>query len=323
MKSFSFAPLFGLALLFSFKGCVDKPADFYQGYMTADLVYAASPVSGRLEDLPVERGSQVKKDDILFVLEEYPENYAVDEAQSAVEQVQSTLQDMNKGARPEDIQVLEDAVQQAQAQADLAKLDVTRIDDVYSNRFVSASAHDQAVYRQRQADAALREATDRVAQSRLAARPDQMDATKSLKSSKEAAAKKAQWMVDQKTQRSRYNASVYDVLYHPGEWVPAGQPVVALLVPKLLRARFFVTTDVAAQLKMGQTVLISQPGDATRHEAAVNYVSSKPEYTPPVIFSRDNSQKQVFRVEATPKNHVVLFHPGLPVEVRLAAQTEP
>ena len=52
--------------------------------------------------------------------------------------------------------------------------------------------------------------------------------------------------------------------------------------------------------------------------ATIRYVSTKPEFTPPVIFSRETRQKLVFLVEAAIEpGQAASLHPGQPVDVRL------
>ena len=62
-------------------------------------------------------------------------------------------------------------------------------------------------------------------------------------------------------------------------------------------------------------------GCATSISATVDFVAAQAEYTPPVIYSRGSREKLVFRVEAVPSpEQATMLRPGLPVDVRLAAQ---
>ena len=56
--------------------------------------------------------------------------------------------------------------------------------------------------------------------------------------------------------------------------------------------------------------------------ATVSYVSDEPEFTPPVIYSVENRQKLVYRVEAKPvRRTAASLRPGQIVDVALAALT--
>jgi len=133
---------------------------------------------------------------------------------------------------------------------------------------------------------------------------------------------KAQWALAQKTQYAPTNAWVQDTLYRPGEFVIAGNPVVALLPPENIKARFFVPQPQLASFKSGTPVSVSIDGVPTPLRATVNYISTQAEFTPPVIYSKENRAKLVFMVEAGLAAAVARnLRPGQPVDVRLERQT--
>jgi HlyD family secretion protein len=50
----------------------------------------------------------------------------------------------------------------------------------------------------------------------------------------------------------------------------------------------------------------------------VRYISTEPEYTPPVIYSRESRASLVFLVEARPSiDDAMSLKPGQPVDVRI------
>jgi HlyD family secretion protein len=129
---------------------------------------------------------------------------------------------------------------------------------------------------------------------------------------------RAKWSVEQKTQAAPAAALVYDTLYREGEFVSAGSPVVSLLPPENIKVRFFVAEPDFARLKAGDRVSVDIEGLASPLEATVTYLSPQPEYTPPVLYNRDNRAKLVFMVEAAFAAGGADLHPGQPVDVRLA-----
>mgnify|MGYP007028612810 CR=1 FL=1 len=55
-------------------------------------------------------------------------------------------------------------------------------------------------------------------------------------------------------------------------------------------------------------------------DARISYLSPKPEYTPPVLYNRENRAKLVFLVEAVFTDSAAArdLHPGQPADVALA-----
>lgn len=114
------------------------------------------------------------------------------------------------------------------------------------------------------------------------------------------------------------DGEITELYYHPGEWVPAGQPVASLLPDNNRTIRFFVPETRLASLGIGQAIEMRCDGCSKAISATINFISTKAEYTPPVIYSQGSREKLVFRVEAKPSaQDARSLHPGLPVEVIL------
>jgi HlyD family secretion protein len=128
----------------------------------------------------------------------------------------------------------------------------------------------------------------------------------------------ADWKFSQKQQSAPASGLVYDTYFRPGEWVPAGAPVLSVLPPEYMKVRFFVPETELGKVQVGTPLEIRMDGLAEPLGGKVSFVSPQAEYTLPIIYSRENRGKLVFLVEASlePKDARSL-HPGAPVEVRL------
>ena len=146
----------------------------------------------------------------------------------------------------------------------------------------------------------------------------QRDADQAQVAAQTAALAKARWSFDQKQQFAPTNALVQDTLYRQGEWVAAGNPVVVLLPPANLKVRFFVPQAALPKIKPGESLGVTFDGGLHAYPATVNYISTQAEFTPPVIYSRENRAKLVFMIEAvfSPADAADL-RPGQPVDVEL------
>ena len=127
----------------------------------------------------------------------------------------------------------------------------------------------------------------------------------------------AQWRLDQKAQSAPADALVVDTLYRPGEYVAAGAPVVSLLPPGNVKVRFYVPETTVANVRPGMTASVRCDGCGEPIPVRIDFVAPEAEYTPPVIYSRENRAKLVFLVEARPERPASVLRPGLPVEVSL------
>jgi len=192
------------------------------------------------------------------------------------------------------------AVQQAEKNLAQAKANLTLSEAIYARR------------------KQLRDGLDVVSAEELDQARALRDADQSQVDAQSAALDKARWSFDQKQQYAPANGLVQDTLYRQGEWVAAGNPVVELLPPANLKVRFFVPQAALPRIKPGQTVGVTFDGGRHANSATVNYISTQAEFTPPVIYSRENRAKLMFMIEAkfSPADADDL-RPGQPVDVRV------
>ena len=104
------------------------------------------------------------------------------------------------------------------------------------------------------------------------------------------------------------------------EWVPAGAAVVSLLPPQNVKVRFYVPETLVATLRLGEPVTVRCDGCGGDISAKVRFIAAQAEFTSPVIYSRENRSNLVFLVEAKPDTPNAALHPGVPVEVAVAAR---
>ena len=113
----------------------------------------------------------------------------------------------------------------------------------------------------------------------------------------QAALAQANWKLEQKSVAAPVTGLVQDTFFVLGEWVPAGRPVVSLLPPGNVKARFYVPEPALSSVRIGAPLEIRCDG-CQPIEARVSYVSSQAEYTPPVLYSKESRSKLLFLVEA-------------------------
>ncbi|HEY8907311.1 MAG TPA: HlyD family secretion protein, partial [Rhodoferax sp.] len=169
-----------------------------------------------------------------------------------------------------------------------------------------------------QAQAGLAQANAALRVAHLPAREDERRAAQASASAASAALQQAQWRTGQKQQISPTDATVAEVFYHPGEFVAAGQPVLSLLPPGNVKARFFVPEAALPSVTAGRAVRISCDGCGPAFSARITRVATQAEFTPPVIYSNAQRAKMMFMVEARPDESGHL-HPGQPLDVQLAS----
>jgi HlyD family secretion protein len=232
-------------------GCGKNDEHTLQGWVEAELVFVSPDEQGRVENLNVREGDQVKKGAVLFT-------------------VDNDLQQS-------DMVVRKTAVTNAQQNFDRAK------------ELLKSATGTQKTYED--AEAALRQANANLA-----------------------------WAETRVARRNAYSpadGTIQQVYYRPGETVPAGRPVIALLPPGNLKIRFFAAQGDLPAIQFGDSVTVTCDGCEKGLTAKVSFISRSAEYTPPVIYSLEERSKLVFLIEARP-DQPDKFRVGQPVSVTLA-----
>jgi HlyD family secretion protein len=309
-----------LACLLALGACGDAPPAGFPGYVEGEYVRVASPLAGTLLQLAVERGAQVAQGAPLFTLESAQERAARAEAHARVQQAQASLANLEKGRRPPEIAAVRAQLAQAQASLRQSEADLVRTQKLVADRFLPPQKRDEALAARDRDRARVAELTEQVRIANLPARSDEIAAANAEVKAATDALAQAQWRIDQKSQTAPAAGLVTDTLYRPGEWVAAGAPVVSLLPPNNVKVRFYVPEATLAALRPGAAVRVRCDGCGGDIAASVRFIAPQAEYTPPVIYSRENRAKLVFLVEARPDAPNPALHPGLPVEVSLATR---
>ena len=300
--------------------CTTNKDPVFTGYAEADLVYVASSGPGLLERLDVARGTRVDADASLFALDTESERIERSAAQARMQRAQSQVQNLSKGRRPPEVQVVQQQLAQAEAELEMSAQQLKRNEALVAKGFVADIRLDELRSARDRDQAKVAELRAQLVVARTASRPDEIAAAEAERRAADYDLAQVAWREQQKVRRAPQAALVYDVLFRVGEWVPAGTPVVALQPDSALKIRFFVSQARLAQLAVGTRVLVSCDGCPANLAATVSFVSPQAEFTPPVIYSNESRDKLVFLVEAHPDDATRLaLKPGQPVDVRLQA----
>lgn len=292
-------------------------APAYLGYVEGEFVRVASPIAGALTSLSVKRGMDVTVGTSLFVLEHENEVAARDEAVHRYERAKFQLSNIEVGKRPEEIEVIQDLLVQAEADQKFMRLIWERQKKLITTNATSAENLDRAKAAYDKGEARVEELKDQLKVARLPSREMEIKAAEKEVEAAHAVVRQAQWRLNQKFIKSPVKGLVFDTLYVVGEWISAGSPIIVILPPQNIKVRFFVPEYSLGRFKVGQSIMLQCDGQEKGVPAVLTYISPTAEYTPPVIYSREWRSKLMYMLEARPTQNPENFHPGQPVDVTI------
>jgi HlyD family secretion protein len=290
----------------------------FPGYMEADLVLVGSEQGGRLVDLSVEEGDHVKQGDPIFTLESSEQEASVEAAKARVAEAEARLADVKAEVqRPDEIKVLEAVLNEAKAMLQVATNNLERAQALFDKGWTTKAQLDDATSQHDRNEAAVAEAEKRIIAAKLPGRSDMIDAAAANADAARHALAEAEKNLSKRKVFAPADGTVEEVYFRPGEVVNAGQGVVALLPLRNLKVRFFVAEPERARLQVDQSVAVTCDGCPPDLHAKINFIARDAEFTPPVIFSREQRQKLVYLVEARPEGPAAKLTAGQPVTVKL------
>ncbi|WP_420479439.1 HlyD family secretion protein [Brevundimonas sp. FT23028] len=290
------------------------PARTLTGYIEGERVYLSAPVSGAVARLYVREGGRVETGGRTFLIDPGVQQAQAESAAAGVGAAQARVEDLTKGQRAEELSVYDAELQAALAGERQADADYNRIAPLVRQGIYAPARLDQV----RAARDAARAQTAAVHRRRevatLGARQDAVAQARQQVAQAEGGLAEASVRLRQLSPVSPSPARVEEVFYRPGEWAPANQPILALLPDREVKLVFFVPEAEMARYRAGRTVRFACDGCAAGGQARITWISARPEFTPPILYSKGSRDRLVYRVEALPANAAAL-NPGLPVDV--------
>jgi HlyD family secretion protein len=285
------------------------------GYVEGEYLYIAPTTSGILKTLSVQRGQPVEAGQALFALDSTSLQSALLAARAQVVQAHARWNDLTKGQRQEEIDIILKQKEQAQAALRNAEKEFRRVDALVDSGTISRAIFDDRKAKYDTAKAQLAESSARLKAATLGAREDEIDAAKAAVEMAEQGVVQAEKKLQEAAPSAPSSGRIENTFFREGEFVPAGTPVVSLLPPGNIKIRFFVPQAQLPSMTPGSKISISCDGCKDPISAKISYVASQAEFTPPVMYSIEARNKLVFMVEAIPDRFTPGLRPGLPVDV--------
>jgi HlyD family secretion protein len=304
--------LMGLVAILPGFGPAAPPS--WSGYAEDDYVYAAAASAGTIASMPVAEGQLVHKGDVLFVLETSQQQAQYDAARARADAAEATLANLKTGSRQEEIDVTKAQLMKAGADLSLAQQNLARTQDLFDRGLTPVATLDQGKASVKAAQAAVDQLTAQLKVQQLPARDAQQIAAEANVAAAKADAATARAALETRTVTAPADGRVERLYYKAGEVVAVGAPVAALSGAGTMKVLFYVSEADRQQFTLGQQVAVSCDGCAAGLTASISRFASDPQFTPPIIYSRDERSRLSFLTEAVMEQQNAVL-PGQPVSI--------
>jgi len=285
------------------------------GHIEAVDVRILTKVRGRVLKRPVDEGDAVKAGQLLAVQDTVDTELQLRQAQADRDQAEANLRLKVAGSRKEDIDQL--AAQLAATQADLdgAEKELLRQERLVTEGYTTVQTRDDALARRDALKAELESARQALVRAKAGSRSQEIEAARAELASMDARIAQLKQQIADATIVSPVDGVVTEKIAEPGELLAAGSPV--LVVTDLAKPwlTVYVPEPDLGRIRLAAPAEVVTDG-GERRSGKVTFISSKAEFTPKNVQTRDERVKLVYRVKVGLDNADGLFKPGMPAEAR-------
>ncbi len=244
---------------FEFFEAYEPKPQVLQGEIDASSYSVSSKVPGRIADVLVKKGQDVKKGDLIFVINSPEVEAKVKQAIAAKNAASAKKDEANAGARKQQVQAAFDQYQKAKAASELMQKTYNRVNNLFTKGVVPEQKRDE-VYTKWQASKYTQSAAHQMyVMAKEGARSELKQAALSQENIYKGKVDEAMSYLEETKQYAYHDGEVSQILIHEGELAPTGFPIVTLIDMNDAWAIFHIREDVLSKVKKGDIYKMKIP----------------------------------------------------------------
>ncbi|WP_456442316.1 HlyD family secretion protein [Caldithrix abyssi] len=315
-----FVPLtiFVVALLFILINTFAHHEVIVTGMVETKEIDVASKIPGRIDSLLVREGEQVKKGQLLAILQSKEIDAKVLQAKSVMEAARAQYEMALNGARPEEKEAVQKLYLQAKHQFEFARKTYQRMQKVYKDSVVAQQTMDEIEFKYRAAKEQMEAAQAKYQMVLKGARQEQIKAAEALFHQAEGAYREALAYKEETRLYSPIDGQVQTLVADAGEIIAAGYPIVTLIDPADSWAVFHLREDQLVGVKAGQIVKGFVPALKKELEFKITYLADMGDFaTWRATNQKGDFDLKTFEVHARPVKAVDGLRAGMTVQFKI------
>jgi HlyD family secretion protein len=305
--------------LLALSGC-DRPDGTYaSGTIEFTQTDVAGAVPARVERVLVEEGAIVRAGDTLAILTQTGLPQDIQQRRSRLAAAESELADLERGARPAELERARADLRSAMSEADRTAADSVRLARLLAAGGISQSDFDASANAARVAAARRDAAREALELLEAGARPDRIAAARAAVATARAQLAMGQAAAGDLVLVAPVDGQVMARHAEPGEVIAAGVPVMSLGDARHAWVRVYVTPPVFASIRVGDVVPLTIDGlEGQTFQARVTALATAAEFTPRVALTEKERADLLFGVKLELSDTTGRLKAGLPATAHFA-----
>jgi len=230
-----------------------------QGEVDAQSYNISSKLPGRISDIFVKKGDEVKVGDPIFSISSPEVEAKLKQAHAAKDAASAQKTQAQNGARKQEVQAAFEQWQKAKAAEALMLTTYKRISNLYKQGVVSQQKHDEVFTKYKAAKYTSNAAKQMAMMAKEGAREEIKEATLAQERVYDGKLDEVNAFVKEREQYTFHNGEVSQILIHEGELSPTGFPVVSIIDMSDSWGKFSVREDYLRAFKKDKVFSIKIP----------------------------------------------------------------
>lgn len=284
-----------------------------QGEVDTKTVDLSSKITGRVKKLHVKKGDIVKAGQLLITLDTPDILAKADQSGAALELAQAQKEEVDNGARHEQIDMALNSLRQAQAGQILAQKTYNRMNKLHSEGVIATQKLDEARAQYQSSTEAMRVAKSNYQMYSTGSRfEDKLSASANVKRARGAVSETSSYLKENRI-KSPMSGQITDISVEEGELVGAGYPIVSVVSVDDDWVVFNLREDLLSKIKIGSEFDVKIPAISKKPiRVKVNYISALGNFaTWRATRIRGDFDMKTFEVRAVPVKKVDGLRAGM------------
>lgn len=296
-----------------------KQSDKLVIYGNVDIrqVSLAFNSSERIEEMLVEEGDHVKKNDLLARLESTPLELAIAKSEAAIEKQEAVVLRLKNGSRPEEIEQDAAKMRVAEAEYENARVYKNRMEELYASSAISKQEWDNALARYKAAVASLDNARETYKLSEIGPRYEDIVEAEAQLKGLHTELLMQKYYLSQTKLFAPVDGVVRSRLQEPGDMASPQKPVYLIALEDNKWVRAYISEQRLGQIKPGmqaEVIIDSYPDKPLTGQ--VGYISDVAEFTPKNVQTEELRSSLVYEVRVYVDDKDNVLRMGMPATVR-------
>ncbi|MDQ7784118.1 MAG: efflux RND transporter periplasmic adaptor subunit [Desulfomonilaceae bacterium] len=296
---------------------------FVSGNIETTEVDLSFRLAGQIKKLNVEEGDRVKKGAVIAELDTDTQEALKRIAQAEIAALRAVLDELEEGTRKEHIAMARAVMKAAESRLENAKDEHKRYSQLFQDRAISASQYDRVETSLKVAREEYNNAAQRLSELETGPREQQIRAARHRLERARAELLKIELDIEHSILTTPVSGVILVKANEVGEVVLPGATVATVAELDEVWLKGYVGERYLGLLKLGQKAEITI--DTFSHRifpGTLTYISSRAEFTPKNVQTREERIKQVYRVKITMPNQDHALKIGMPAEGYLLVDKE-